>query len=218
MTVCWIICTCTCETAGNKVLIIKRTDFQTCILLLNRLVTPSILRPYCWLLKHFKENKETTNHAIIKMLHRVAVDLKTPAMLFQLSLFCTFQKILCDPAANQYKVRLPYACQSKTPKHSLSTLVGVHFFPCFVLKICGGAKYIAVWIKERTNQWFNEKGLVFLVRAVAPCCKLQIPWLVLPEKARGWGGGTSGVWKRKGEERPFSFLSRIMLLAHPFFQ
>lgn len=85
-------------------LIIKRTDFQTCILLLDRLVTPSILRPYCWLLKHFKENKETTNHAIIKMLHRVAVDLKTPAMLFQLSLFCTFQKILCDPAANQYKV------------------------------------------------------------------------------------------------------------------
>ena len=85
-------------------LIIKRTDYQTCILLLDRLVTPSILRPYCWLLKHFKENKETTNHAIIKMLHRVAVDLKTPAMLFQLSLFCTFQKILCDPAANQYKV------------------------------------------------------------------------------------------------------------------
>ena len=73
-------------------------------MLLNRLATPVILRPYCWLLKHYRDNKETTNHAIIKMLHRVAVDLKTPAMLFQLSLFCTFQKILSDPAANQYKV------------------------------------------------------------------------------------------------------------------
>lgn len=115
-------------------LIIKRTDFQTCILLLDRLVTPSILRPYCWLLKHFKENKETTNHVIIKMLHRVAVDLKTPAMLFQLSLFCTFQKILCDPAANQYKVSyLTYACQAKTPNQSFSTLVVVHFFTCFVV-------------------------------------------------------------------------------------
>ena len=143
VTACWVIVvklpssrarlgnskkTCTCETAGNNLWIIKRTDFQTYILLLDRLVTPSILRPYCWLLKHFKENKETTNHAIIKMLHRVAVDLKTPAMLFQLSLFCTFQKILCDPAANQYKVRLPYVCQSNTPKHSFSTLVVVDFF------------------------------------------------------------------------------------------
>jgi len=76
---------------------------------LNKLATPSILRPYCWLLKHYKENKETTNHAIVKMLHRVAVDLKTPAMLFQLSLFCTFQKILSDPAANQYKEMVKFS-------------------------------------------------------------------------------------------------------------
>lgn len=71
-----------------------------------RLASPSLIQPYCWLLKFYKENKEATNHAIIKMLHRVAVDLKTPSMLFQLSLFRTFQKILSDPAANQYKVRL----------------------------------------------------------------------------------------------------------------
>ena len=69
-----------------------------------RLAAPSVIQPYSWLLKFYKENKELTNHAIIKMLHRVAVDLKTPSMLFQLSLFGTFQKILSDPAANQYKV------------------------------------------------------------------------------------------------------------------
>nr|XP_058960155.1 protein timeless homolog [Pocillopora verrucosa] len=76
---------------------------------LNKLATPALLQPYCWLLKYYKENKDTTNHAIIKMLHRVAVDLKTPAMLFQLSLFCTFQKILFDPAANQYKEMVKFS-------------------------------------------------------------------------------------------------------------
>lgn len=81
--------------------------------LFSRLATPTVLQPYCWLLKYYKENKETTNHAIIKMLHRVAADLKTPAMLFQLSLFCTFQKILSDPAANQYKVCHPCLSQAQ---------------------------------------------------------------------------------------------------------
>lgn len=76
---------------------------------LNKLATPALLQPYCWLLKYYKENKDTTNHAIVKMLHRVAVDLKTPAMLFQLSLFCTFQKILFDPAANQYKEMVTFS-------------------------------------------------------------------------------------------------------------
>ncbi|XP_067022608.1 protein timeless homolog [Acropora muricata] len=70
---------------------------------LNKLATPSVIQPYCWLLKFYKENKDVTNHAIVKMLHRVAVDLKTPSMLFQLSLFGSFQKILSDPAASHYK-------------------------------------------------------------------------------------------------------------------
>lgn len=74
----------------------------------SRLATPSIVQPYCWLLKFYKENKEVTNHAIIKMLHRVAVDLKTPSMLFQLSLFGSFQKILSDPAASHYKASLHF--------------------------------------------------------------------------------------------------------------
>ncbi|XP_073235962.1 protein timeless homolog [Porites lutea] len=76
---------------------------------LNKLASPSLIQPYCWLLKFYKENKEATNHAIIKMLHRVAVDLKTPSMLFQLSLFRTFQKILSDPAANQYKEMVKFS-------------------------------------------------------------------------------------------------------------
>lgn len=38
------------------------------------------------------------------MLHRVAVDLKMDALLFQLSVFYLFNKILTDPAAAAYKV------------------------------------------------------------------------------------------------------------------
>lgn len=93
-----------------------------------RLASPSLIQPYCWLLKFYKENKEATNHAIIKMLHRVAVDLKTPSMLFQLSLFRTFQKILSDPAANQYKVRLGlvYARILQESAHVFFFVLGSH--------------------------------------------------------------------------------------------
>lgn len=38
------------------------------------------------------------------MLHRLAVDLKMDALLFQLSVFNLFNKILSDPAAAAYKV------------------------------------------------------------------------------------------------------------------
>lgn len=38
------------------------------------------------------------------MLHRLAVDLKMDALLFQLSVFCLFNKILGDPVATAYKV------------------------------------------------------------------------------------------------------------------
>ncbi|XP_068743306.1 protein timeless homolog [Montipora capricornis] len=92
---------------------------------LNKLATPSVIQPYCWLLKFYKENKEVTNHAIIKMLHRVAIDLKTPSMLFQLSLFNTFHTILSDPSANQYKEMVKFTRYvvakffEKLPKNSV---------------------------------------------------------------------------------------------------
>lgn len=38
------------------------------------------------------------------MLHRLAVDLKMDALLFQLSVFHIFNKLLSDPAAAAYKV------------------------------------------------------------------------------------------------------------------
>jgi len=61
---------------------------------LTSLATPSILIPYNILLKNFEKNSITTNHAVVKMMHRVAVDMKFPEMLFQLSTFIIFKKVI----------------------------------------------------------------------------------------------------------------------------
>lgn len=63
------------------------------------------MRPYLHMLKTYSQNTPHTNHCIARMLHRLAVDLKMEALLFQLSVFCLFNKILSDPAAAAYKVQ-----------------------------------------------------------------------------------------------------------------
>ncbi|MEQ2247676.1 hypothetical protein ILYODFUR_011628 [Ilyodon furcidens] len=70
---------------------------------IKRFANPSIVRPYLLLLKSYTKNTPHTNHCIVRMLHRLAVDLKMDALLFQLSVFHLFNKILNDPAAAAYK-------------------------------------------------------------------------------------------------------------------
>ncbi|XP_066527256.1 protein timeless homolog [Hoplias malabaricus] len=70
---------------------------------IKRFANPNIIRPYLLLLRSYASNTPHTNHCIVKMLHRVAVDLKMDALLFQLSVFYFFNKILSDPAAAAYK-------------------------------------------------------------------------------------------------------------------
>lgn len=57
------------------------------------------------LLRSYRQNSAHTNHCVAKMLHRLAHDLGMEALLFQLSLFCLFNRLLSDPAAGAYKVR-----------------------------------------------------------------------------------------------------------------
>ncbi|XP_066564287.1 protein timeless homolog isoform X3 [Amia ocellicauda] len=76
---------------------------------IKRFASPNILQPYLLLLKSYNQNSTHTNHCIVRMLHRVAVDLKMDALLFQLSVFCLFNKILCDPAATAYKELVTFA-------------------------------------------------------------------------------------------------------------
>ncbi|XP_030585498.1 protein timeless homolog isoform X2 [Archocentrus centrarchus] len=70
---------------------------------IKRFANPSIVRPYLLLLKSYSKNTPHTNHCIARMLHRLAVDLKMDALLFQLSVFHIFNKILNDPAAAAYQ-------------------------------------------------------------------------------------------------------------------
>ncbi|XP_066932947.1 protein timeless homolog [Clytia hemisphaerica] len=75
---------------------------------LSSLASPQILIPYAYLLKNFEKNTSSTNHAIIKMMHRVAVELKFPEMFFQLSIFITFKELL-DVECSEYKELCKFA-------------------------------------------------------------------------------------------------------------
>ncbi|KAJ8358565.1 hypothetical protein SKAU_G00150900 [Synaphobranchus kaupii] len=76
---------------------------------IKRFASPNIVRPYLLLLKTYPQNTPHTNHCIARMLHRLAVDLKMDALLFQLSVFWLFNKILGDPAAAAYKELVTFA-------------------------------------------------------------------------------------------------------------
>nr|XP_020448590.1 protein timeless homolog isoform X2 [Monopterus albus] len=76
---------------------------------IKRFANPGVLRPYLLLLKSYSKNTPHVNHCIIRMLHRLAVDLKMDALLFQLSVFNLFNKILSDPAAAAYMEIVTFA-------------------------------------------------------------------------------------------------------------
>ena len=65
----------------------------------------TVLRAYLLLLQSYEQNSAHTNHCVVKMLHRLAHDLKMEALLFQLSLFYLFNRLLSSPAAGAYEVR-----------------------------------------------------------------------------------------------------------------
>ncbi|CAN9512282.1 unnamed protein product [Ophioblennius macclurei] len=76
---------------------------------IKRFASPGIVRPYLLLLKFYSKNTPHTNHCIVRMLHRVAVDLKMDALLYQLSVFHLFNKILSDPSAAAYRELVTFA-------------------------------------------------------------------------------------------------------------
>ncbi|XP_051532398.1 protein timeless homolog [Myxocyprinus asiaticus] len=76
---------------------------------IKRFASPNIVRPYIILLRTYSQNSAHTNHCITRMLHRIAVDLKMEALLYQLSVFCLFNKILTDPAAATYQELVTFA-------------------------------------------------------------------------------------------------------------
>ncbi|XP_026077819.1 protein timeless homolog [Carassius auratus] len=76
---------------------------------IKRFANPGVVRPYIILLRSYSQNSVHTNHCITRMLHRLAVDLKMEALLYQLSIFSSFNKILEDPAAAAYQELVTFA-------------------------------------------------------------------------------------------------------------
>ncbi|XP_072349738.1 protein timeless homolog [Scyliorhinus torazame] len=70
---------------------------------LKRFANAGVVKPYILLLKDYRQNSTHTNHCIIKMLHRLAYNLKMDTLLYQLSVFHLFSHILEDPAASSYQ-------------------------------------------------------------------------------------------------------------------
>lgn len=69
-----------------------------------RFAKPKIVQACCLLLLQFEQNSTFTNHCVLKLLHRIAFDCKFAAILFQASVFRTFQRIL-NSKEDRHKVR-----------------------------------------------------------------------------------------------------------------
>ncbi|GJQ77730.1 putative tmeless protein [Trypoxylus dichotomus] len=75
----------------------------------KRLAHPKIVRACGLALRNFEKNSVTTNHCIIKLLHRIAWDCKMAAMIFQVSIFRSFQKIFEMKDLPQFKELVKFA-------------------------------------------------------------------------------------------------------------
>ncbi|KAH0946632.1 hypothetical protein HN011_005794 [Eciton burchellii] len=73
--------------------VFQETDFKLDEFL-QRFANIKIVKAVALLLEQFENNTAEVNHYVIKMLHRIAWDCKMPGMIFQASIFRTFQRIL----------------------------------------------------------------------------------------------------------------------------
>ena len=65
-----------------------------------RFAVKNTVVPFGLLFNNFAKNSKETNHYIIKMFHRIAVDCGMPALLFQASIFRGFQKVWKELKSN----------------------------------------------------------------------------------------------------------------------
>ena len=62
-----------------------------------------IIAAFSFLLSQYSINTDFTNHALVKMLHRICYQCKKFPLLYQLSIFSVFQFILDESNASRYK-------------------------------------------------------------------------------------------------------------------
>ncbi|XP_063215058.1 protein timeless homolog isoform X1 [Chroicocephalus ridibundus] len=70
---------------------------------LKRFACAPVVRALVLLLRGYARNTPRTNHCAARLLHRLARDLRMEALLFQLSLFSLFHRLLSDPAAGAHQ-------------------------------------------------------------------------------------------------------------------
>uniref|UniRef100_A0A8D0GFM6 Timeless circadian regulator n=1 Tax=Sphenodon punctatus TaxID=8508 RepID=A0A8D0GFM6_SPHPU len=85
------------------------TTIEAAQVVASGFASASVVKAYVLLFKNYPHNSPHTNHCVAKMLHRIACDLKMEALLFQLSVFCLFNRLLSDPAASAYKELVTFA-------------------------------------------------------------------------------------------------------------
>ena len=72
----------------------------------HRFTTNKIVHSYCLVLKEYRSNSDSVNHATVKMLYRIAVHLNMAPLLYQISVFRTLQSILHEPNSTRVKVSI----------------------------------------------------------------------------------------------------------------
>ncbi|XP_027764170.1 protein timeless homolog isoform X2 [Empidonax traillii] len=70
---------------------------------LKRFACAPVVRALVLLLRGYARNSPRTNHCAARLLHRLARDLHMEPLLFQLSLFALFHRLLSDPAAGAHQ-------------------------------------------------------------------------------------------------------------------
>ena len=65
-----------------------------------------IVRSYCVVLSNYRNNSTALNHAVAKMLYRIAFEMKMAPLLYQISIFRIFQSILQEPDSPRIHVSL----------------------------------------------------------------------------------------------------------------
>lgn len=95
---------------------------------------PSVLRAYRLILKNYRANSVLTNHSIVRMLYRIAVDLKMPPMFYNFGFFLVFEKILSDPVLKSKSESESAATNSPVEKSHNSVIKELGAFAHFITR------------------------------------------------------------------------------------
>ncbi|XP_063149729.1 protein timeless homolog isoform X2 [Candoia aspera] len=128
----------------------------------KRFASANVVKAYVLLFRNYQQNSPHTNHCVVKMLHRIAYDLKMEALLFQLSAFCLFNRLLSDPAAGAYKELVTFAKYIVGKFFALASTNKKAYMELLFWKSTAVVRemtegYTVLQENERASQWTEEE-------------------------------------------------------------